>query len=57
MSYYYDDSFEDDYEKYEEECEWYEEEFPFCIPSYNFIRDECYSYDLVYCEDVCSKPP
>ena len=29
MYYYYDDSYEDDYEKYKEEYEWYEEEFPY----------------------------
>ena len=32
-------------------------EFPYCITSYNFIRDEGYYYDHVYCEGVCSKPP
>ena len=57
MSYYYDDSYEYYYEWYEEECEWYEEEFPFWNASYNFIRVEGYSYDLLYCKDVCSKPP
>ena len=57
MSYYYDHSYEDDYEQYEEECEWYEEYFPFFSTSYNLIRDEGNSYDRVYCEDVCSKPP
>ena len=29
MPYYYDYSYEDDYEQYEEECEWYDEELPF----------------------------
>ena len=47
MSYYYDDSYEDEYEQYEEECEWYEEELPSRINSYNFIRDEGYYYDNV----------
>ena len=37
MYYYYDDSYEDDYEQYEEECEWYEEELSSCNTSYNFI--------------------
>ena len=54
--YYYHESSEDDYEQYEEECEWYEEEFPSCITSYNFTRDEGYYYDHVYYEYVCSKP-
>ena len=57
MSQYYDDSYEDDYEQYEEECEWYEEKLSSCSTSYNFIRDESYSYDPLYCEDVCVKPP
>ena len=57
MSHSYDDSSEDDYEQYEEECEWYEEYFPSCNTSYNFIRDEGYSYEFVYYEVVCAKPP
>ena len=56
MSYYYDDFSEDDYEHCEEECEWYEEELPSCNTSYNLRRDEGYSYDPVYYEDVCAKP-
>ena len=54
---YYDDSYEDDYEQYEEECEWYEEELPSCSTSYNFMRNEGYTYDPMYYEDVCAKPP
>ena len=57
MSYYYDDSSKDDYEQYEEECEWYDKKLPSCNTSYNFIRGEGYSYDPMYCEYVCSKPP
>ena len=57
MYYYYDDSYEDDYEQYEEECEGYEEEFPHWNNSYNFIRDEGYYYDPVYFEYACPKPP
>ena len=57
MSYYYEDSSEDDYEQYEEECEGYEEEFPYCSTSYNFIRDEGYYYDHVYYEYLCEKSP
>ena len=57
MSYYYKDSSKDDYDQYEEECEWYEEEFPSCSTSYNFRRDEGYSYDHLYYEYVCDKPP
>ena len=57
MYYDYYDSSGDDYEKYEEECEWYEEELPSCNTSYNFRRDEVKHYDLVYYEYVCSKPP
>ena len=48
MYYYYDDSYEDDYEQYEEECGWYEEDFPSFNNYYNFIRDKGYYYDLVY---------
>ena len=57
MSYYYDDSSDYYYEQYEEECEWYEEYLSYCITYYNFIRDEGYSYDPVYYEYVCAKPP
>ena len=57
MYYYYEDSSQDDYEEYEEECEWYEEELPSCNTSYNFIGDEGYSYDPIYCKYVCSKKP
>ena len=46
MSYFNDDSSEDDYEHYEEECEWYEEEFPSCSTCYKFIRDEGYLMTL-----------
>ena len=57
MSYYCDDSSKHDYEQDEEECEWDEEEFPYFNNYYNFIRDKGYSYDPLYYEDVCSKPP
>ena len=57
MSYYYDDSYEDDYEQYEEECEWYEEELPSYNTSYNFIMDEGYSYGPMYYKYLFSKQP
>ena len=38
MSYYHDDSSEDDYEQYEKECEWYEEELPSCNNTLHFHK-------------------
>ena len=55
MSCYYDYSYEDDYEQYLQQCEWYEEEFPSYITSYNFRRDEGYSYETMYYKYVCAK--
>ncbi|MGD0460841.1 MAG: hypothetical protein ABSC21_24250, partial [Terriglobia bacterium] len=64
MSYYYDESYEynsyeeyaDAYEQYEAECEWYEEEVPSCNTSYNFKRNEDYSYDFKSDEYECVTP-
>ena len=52
-----DDEEEFVYAYVEDEYEWYEEELPYCNTYYNFIRDQVYSYDNVYCEYVCAKPP
>ena len=57
MSYYCEYSYEDYHDQCDEECDWYAKEFPSCNTSYNFIMDEGYSYDHVYCKYVCSKPP
>ena len=49
MSYYYDDSSKDDYEQYEEECEWYEEEVPsYNNSSYFTLRDDGNSCEKLY---------
>ena len=49
MSYYYDHSYEDDYEQYEEECEWYEEEVPsYNSSSYFTLRDDGYLCEKIY---------
>ena len=49
MSYYYDDSYENDYEQYEEECEWYGKYISSWNNSYYLtLRDDRKSCEKIY---------